>query len=161
MAGSSRFRPSSEHPAPSPASPPRSLLPQFAGYAEALAQNVCFTGCTGKGGSPGIAKDNDGKNRQLFGKNSPATTVKPPTKGISGTEYAANFADFLNANTENKPWFFWFGCHEPHRAFEHESGVKKGGKKLTNIDKVPRHWPDAPDVRRDLLDWESRPFPHP
>ena len=125
----------------------------FPSYAEALGKHGYFTGYTGKGWSPGIAKDTNGKNRQLLGKNFAGKSAKPPANGIASIDYAANFADFLAANDDSKPWLFWFGCQEPHRAYEFQSGVKKGGKKLSDIDKVPGYWPDTPEVRHDMLDY--------
>ena len=42
---------------------------------------------------------------------------------------------------------------EPHRPYEFGSGVAKGGKKLSDIDRVPAFWPDTETVRNDLLDY--------
>ncbi|MGB8168479.1 MAG: sulfatase-like hydrolase/transferase, partial [Chthoniobacteraceae bacterium] len=45
------------------------------------------------------------------------------------------------------------GAIEPHRDYEFGSGVAKGGKKLSDIDRVPGIWPDNETVRNDLLDY--------
>ena len=42
---------------------------------------------------------------------------------------------------------------EPHREYEFQSGVNKGGKKLSDIDRVPDYWPDHETVRHDMLDY--------
>jgi hypothetical protein len=48
---------------------------------------------------------------------------------------------------------FWYGSTEPHRGYEFQSGVKKGGKTLADIDRVPGYWPDVETVRHDMLDY--------
>jgi arylsulfatase A-like enzyme len=77
----------------------------------------------------------------------------PPTPEIGNSDYAANFNDFLQAAPADKPWAFWYGAIEPHRGYEFGSGVKKGGKKLTDIDHVPAYWPDNDVIRNDMLDY--------
>lgn len=75
----------------------------------------------------------------------------PPTHGIVKNNYAANFEDFLVKKPADKPFFFWFGCSEPHRRFEANSGIKQG----IDLDKitVPGFLPDAPEVRKDIADY--------
>lgn len=72
---------------------------------------------------------------------------------MSNNDYAANFKDFLSTTSKEKPWAFWYGGLEPHRGYEFGSGVAKGGKKLTDIPKVPGYWPDNDTVRNDMLDY--------
>ena len=50
-----------------------------------------------------------------------------------------------------EPFFFWIGFHEPHRAYEWNSGVRSG-KTLESVT-VPAYLPDTEIVRRDLLDY--------
>lgn len=128
---------------------------RFPTYVEALeARAGYFVGSTGKGWAPGVANDADGKRRDMVGKAYNKHKAKPPAAAISSNDYATNFADFLaDASESKKPWAFWFGCTEPHRAYEYEAGVKKGGKSLTEIDKVPAFWPDNEIVRNDMLDY--------
>ena len=106
-----------------------------------------------KGWGPGSAKDASGKPRQLTGRAFNARKAKPPTSEISNNDYAGNFSDFLAAAPTNQPWCFWYGAVEPHRGYEFGSGVAKGGKKLSDIDRVPGYWPDNDTVRNDLLDY--------
>ena len=126
---------------------------EFKSYPEVLMENGWHVGYVQKGWGPGIANDKHAKKRLLTGVAYNKQKCKPPAKGISGNDYAANFEDFLDDNKEGKPWCFWYGSVEPHRGYEYESGVKKGGKRLEDIDHVPGYWPDTPLVRNDMLDY--------
>jgi N-sulfoglucosamine sulfohydrolase len=80
--------------------------------------------------------------------------VKPETSypdGIADCDYAASFAEFLNSRDASKPFFFWMGISEPHRAYSEGVGERAG----LNDDqlKVPAFLPDVPLVRNDLLDY--------
>jgi len=127
--------------------------PEFKSYVEALGGNGYFVGMTAKGWAPGVATNAAGKPRALAGRPFNRRTAAPPTAGISGNDYAANFADFLDATPTNQPWCFWYGSVEPHRAYEYGSGAAKGGKKPGDLDRVPGYWPDNEVVRNDLLDY--------
>ncbi len=110
-------------------------------------------GITGKGWGPGIANDASGKPRLITGIGFNKRREDPPTTAISANDYAANFVDFLDAAPADTPWCFWFGAIEPHRGYEFQSGVNKGEKSLTEIDRVPAYWPDSDTVRHDMLDY--------
>jgi N-sulfoglucosamine sulfohydrolase len=127
--------------------------PEFKTFAEALGEHGYFIGMTAKGWAPGIATNGSGAIRQMAGQPFDERKASPPTKAISNNDYAANFADFLKATPQDKPWCFWYGSHEPHRRYEYGSGVAKGGKKLSDIDRVPGFWPDCEVVRNDMLDY--------
>ena len=109
-------------------------------------------GITGKGWSPGVAKDSLGNTRELTGTKWSQIKLKAPTKGISNIDYAANFKAFLENRPEGKPFCFWYGALEPHRGFEYGSGAK-AGKNTSQIDSVPAYWPDNETVRNDMLDY--------
>ncbi|UCD48790.1 MAG: sulfatase [Phycisphaerales bacterium] len=126
---------------------------KFKTYAEVLSEQGYHVGFTGKGWAPGVARTADGQPRHLAGKPYQARKLTPPTRAISNKDYAANFADFLAARPEDKPFCFWYGGHEPHRAYEFDSGRKKGGKQLDQVNRVPGQWPDNETVRADLLDY--------
>ena len=103
--------------------------PEFKSFQEALGEQGYFAGLTGKGWGPGIATNAAGELRQMAGK--PFDKKKlpaKPNKGISAADYAGNFNDFLDAAPKGQPWSFWYGGHEPHRAYVYGSGVAKGGK---------------------------------
>ena len=127
--------------------------PEFKGWGEVLAEKGWFVGHTQKGWGPGVATNALGKPRQMTGQPFNARKAKPSTSGIGNNDYAANFDDFLAAAPTNAPWCFWYGAIEPHRGYEFGSGVAKGGKKLSDIDRVPGFWPDNDTVRNDMLDY--------
>ena len=127
--------------------------PEFKSYPEALAENGYFVGMTAKGWSPGIANDADGNPRQLAGTPYNDRESEPPTEKISRTDYAANFEDFLDDVPDGKPWAFWYGAREPHRAYVYRSGAELGGKNPADIDEVYGFWPDNETVRHDMLDY--------
>ncbi|TDB62764.1 sulfatase family protein [Arundinibacter roseus] len=124
----------------------------FKTYPEVLHENGYFVGYTGKGYAPGKALKEDGSKRELLIKDFLALKTTPPTKEISNNNYAGNFGEFLKASGD-KPWAFWLGFTEPHRAYEYGSGVAKGGKKLTMVDRIPDYYPDSDTTRHDLLDY--------
>lgn len=126
---------------------------KFKTYAEALAEHGYFVGKTAKGWGPGVAIDAQGKRRELAGRPFNARKLKPPTRGISRTDYAGNFEEFLETAPEGKPWCFWYGALEPHRRYEYGSGAALGGKQPSDIDNVPDYWPDNEVVRNDMLDY--------
>ena len=126
---------------------------RFTTFMEALGNNGYDVGYTSKGWAPGVAVDSAGNARELTGKAFNARNSTPPTKEISGSDYAGNFEDFLNSKDPVKPFCFWYGSQEPHRKYQYGSGVNLGGKKFSDIDKVYKFWPDNDIVRNDLLDY--------
>ena len=129
------------------------FLAEFPTYAEVLSEHGYFVGMTVKGWSPGVAKDAQGQDRLMAGRPFNGHTLQPPTPHIAAADYAGNFGDFLAAVPHDTPWCFWYGSVEPHRAYEYGSGVAKGHKSLSDIDRVPGFWPDNETVRNDLLDY--------
>ena len=125
---------------------------KFKTFPEVLAEEGYLVGRTGKGWAPGVAQK-DGQPRDLIGKNFIEHKLEPPAKFISDNDYAANFEAFLTANNQNQPFFFWYGAIEPHRRYEYQAGINKGGKKLSDITEVPAFWPDIDSVRTDMLDY--------
>ncbi len=126
---------------------------KFKTYAETLVDNGYHVGYTAKGLAPVVALTKDGKRRPVLGKAYNQKKTTPPTKGISKIDYAANFTEFLNDNPNDEPFCFWYGGFEPHRGYEYGSGIKKGGKKLDDVDGVLDFWPDKESVRTDMLDY--------
>lgn len=124
-------------------------------FTEVLSESDYDVAFTGKGwapGNPGVNKE--GEERLLTGV--PYQSIKrvPPTPDMLPVDYVANFNEFLSTREDSKkPWFFWFGCREPHRRYEYGSGLKKGGFRLDQIDAIPQFWPDNEAVRTDLLDY--------
>lgn len=126
---------------------------KFKTYVETLTAHGYHTGYTAKGWAPGDPGEVDGKERQLTGIPYNEHTTTPPTTAINKNDYAANFEDFLKQKPDDQPFCFWYGSTEPHRTYAFGSGIEKGGKKLTDIDKVPTFWPDNDSVRTDMLDY--------
>jgi N-sulfoglucosamine sulfohydrolase len=126
---------------------------KFKTFPEVLRENGYATGLTGKGWGPGDPGMIDGQKRRLIGEEYNDIRSQSWTKHISNKDYAANFDAFLDKQEEGKPWFFWYGSHEPHNWFEYGTGVSIGNKKLTDIDSVPAYWPDNEIVRNDMLDY--------
>lgn len=122
-------------------------------WPEVLVEKGWHMGITGKGWGPGIANDAEGRPRRITGREFNQHKAPPPATGMGNNDYAANFSAFLDAAPEGAPWCFWYGCTEPHRGYEFQSGVKKGGKKLSDIGAVPAYWPDDDIVRHDMLDY--------
>jgi N-sulfoglucosamine sulfohydrolase len=122
-------------------------------WPEVLTEKGWHMGITGKGWGPGIANDAEGKPRKITGKPFDKRKAPTPTPEMGKTDYASNFTDFLDASPKEGPWCFWYGSTEPHRGYEYQSGVKKGGKKLSDIQEVPGYLPDDEIVRHDLLDY--------
>lgn len=119
---------------------------KFNTFTEALAKAGIHCGGAGKTWGPGEAKNAEGQNRNFglatFGKAQP-------------NEPGSAFETFLKAKPEDKPFFYWFGSHNPHRPYTLDAGLA-AGKKTTDIDRVPAYWPDNETVRRDMLDYATK-----
>jgi arylsulfatase A-like enzyme len=72
------------------------------------------------------------------------------TRNPAGPAYK-DFETFLRSVPEGKPFCFWFGSHDPHRAYVKGSGVKSG----LDPDKVfvPPYLPDTAETRSDICDY--------
>jgi arylsulfatase A-like enzyme len=123
---------------------------KFKSFCEVLAENTeYYTGYTGKGVAPVVTTP----GRELTGKSFDGNTTEPPGRGISNKDYSANFKDFLDTKPEGKPFFFWYGGHEPHRAYQFGIGIAQAGKSIDQIEAVPGFWPDNDTIRTDMLDY--------
>ncbi len=119
-------------------------------YPDLLEKAGYHVGFTGKGWGPGDFKGG-GFQRNPAGPAYQKYTARPPLEGMGGTDYARNFADFLEARKPGQPFCFWYGGHEPHRAYEEGSG-RRAGRKPAAVT-VPAYLPDTKVVRSDLLDY--------
>jgi arylsulfatase A-like enzyme len=108
------------------------LPAKFPVYPELLEKSGYAVGFSGKGWGPG--------NFQAGGR----------TRNPAGRNFK-NFADFLQAVPPGQPFCFWFGSHDPHRAYQKDSGVKSGMKPEEVF--VPPYLPDTTEVRNDILDY--------
>ena len=107
-------------------------------------------GYTGKPWAPGNWKVT-GWKRNPVGPEYNKEKLTPPTKDISNIDYFRNFVDFYNQKKAGKPFFFWFGAHEPHRTYKEGSGVSHGLDPMHVL--VPDFLPDTPIVRSDIDDY--------
>lgn len=127
---------------------------QYISVFEVLRDNGYEVGFTGKGCEPIDPGMINGKPRELTGKGYQEFKLKPPTTGISKTDYVANFKQFLTNKPKDKPFCFWFGSWEAHREYEYGSGLKNGLDPKT-INDIPLFLPDNDSVRNDLLDYAN------
>lgn len=127
--------------------------PKLKSWPEVLHERGWHMGYTGKGWGPGVANDAQAKPRAITGRRFDQRKTTPPAAAMGNLDYAANFVDFLDAAPQDSPWCFWYGSTEPHRDYEFQAGVRRGGKRLADIDRVPEYWPDNETVRHDMLDY--------
>lgn len=123
----------------------------FVVYPDLLETAGYTVGLTGKGWGPGDFKTLTGWTRNPAGPSFNTRKRKPETSAISENDYAGNFEEFLKSRDAGKPFCFWMGFTEPHRAYEKGSGLRLG-KKLEDV-VVPAYLPDTPGIRSDLLDY--------
>ena len=131
---------------------------RFKTFGESLGEHGYEVAHGGKTWGPGTYKE----GREMVGKSYESQRYKEKlAKGISKDHYANNFAQFMEERDPKKPFFYWFGCHEPHRTYEYGSGLKSG-KKCSDIERIPAYWPDTEEVRTDMLDYavEVEHFDH-
>jgi uncharacterized sulfatase len=119
-------------------------------WPETLERAGYTIGATGKLWGPGNWKV-DGWEHNPAGPSWDERKLTPPARHINDTDYAANFEDFLAERPKGRPFAFWYGATEPHRAFEAGIGLRSG-KRLEDVE-VPPFLPDTPEVRSDILDY--------
>src|ERR1043165_5178231 len=108
------------------------LPKKFPVYPDLLEKAGYAVGFSGKGWGPG--------NFQAGGRS--RNPAGPNFKG---------FAEFLKTVPADKPFCFWFGSRDPHRAYAKGSGLKSGMKLEEVV--VPPYLPDTEEVRSDILDY--------
>jgi len=126
-----------------------SFAKKYIGFQTQLERNGYHVGFTGKGWSPGNWQSS-GRDRNPAGPAYSSIKIEAP-QGIRNTDYAANFAAFLKEKPKDKPFSFWYGCSEPHRAFKKGIGMENGLDPAKV--KVPSFLPDTPEIRSDILDY--------
>jgi N-sulfoglucosamine sulfohydrolase len=122
---------------------------KYAVYPDLFVEAGYHVGYTGKAWGPGNFREG-GWEQNPAGKAWQSRKMNSPPS-ISNNDYAANFADFLEAKPEGQPFCFWFGASEPHRAYKKGIGLESG-KTLADAD-VPPFLPDTPEIRSDILDY--------
>ncbi|MBX6311919.1 MAG: sulfatase [Isosphaeraceae bacterium] len=119
-------------------------------YPDLLEAAGYHVGFTGKGWGPGDFRSG-GFRRNPAGPEYNRYKSRPPHRGISGDDYARNFIAFLEDRQPGQPFCFWFGGHEPHRAYEEGAG-RRAGKNPKDVT-LPAYYPDSDLIRDDLLDY--------
>ena len=115
-----------------------------------LADSGFYVGYTGKGWVPGDAAAL-GLTRYPIGSEHNDARNRFVAAGLNDQDYSANFRQFLKDRPDDAPFFFWFGCKEPHRVYENGIG-KRLGKKTRDV-RLPKFFPDHKIVRSDVLDY--------
>lgn len=139
-----------------------SWMKKYVPFVDLLDANGYSTGLTGKGVDPfQYARDeNDslwratnaaGIEHSTFRYENNTPEDERTAGGIGPVNYFENFKYFMENVKGDKPFFFWYGCNEPHRKYEQDSW-KRNNKSLENVD-VPGFFPDHEIVRGDMLDY--------
>ncbi|MEZ5353357.1 MAG: sulfatase [Bryobacteraceae bacterium] len=125
--------------------------PQYPLFTHKLEDAGYHVGFTGKPWAPGNWQAGGLKRHPNGREFNQRKMPTPPPPGIDTRDYAANFDDFLAARAAGQPFFFWFGCTEPHRVYDSGYG-RRLGKRIEDVE-VPGYWPDSEIVRNDILDY--------
>lgn len=137
-----------------------SWMKKYVPFVDVLERNGYHAGFTGKGVDPfqyaRNEKDSLWRKENAAGKGFNLIKYEDqfderPATGISNANYFANFMDFMTKREKGQPFFFWYGAHEPHRAYEKDSW-KRNEKQLADVT-VPDFLPDNEVVRGDMLDY--------
>ena len=86
-------------------------------YSDMLASEGYHVGFTGKGCGPTDWKA-AGRETNPAGAAYNRHFHRSGSKGISNTDYARNFKDFLEQRPQGAPFCFWYGDRDPHRVFQ-------------------------------------------
>jgi uncharacterized sulfatase len=124
---------------------------KFPVFTTALEASGYFIGFTGKPWNPGNFIDAGWKRNPVGPEYNRKEFTSVPTTGISKTDYASNFEEFLSEKPADQPFFFWYGSKEPHRDYEEGSGAKSGLD--INGVSVPSFLPNEALVKNDMLDY--------
>ena len=123
---------------------------KWAVFPDLLERAGYHVGYTGKGWGPGDYTAG-GFERNPAGPEYRKHTARPEFRAMSNNDYARNFEYFLESREADQPFCFWYGTHEPHRAFQDGAGAIRG-KRPQDVD-VPKFYPDDDTIRRDLADY--------
>jgi len=124
---------------------------KFTVFTDLLESAGYELGFTGKPWGPGNWQDAGWTRNPVGPEFNELTLESVPANGINSKDYYGNFVEFFNQKESGKPFFFWYGAHEPHRRYEDGSGISAGKK--TDEMVVPSFLPDAELVRSDIADY--------
>ena len=112
----------------------------------------------GRGENDYSKAGNGGGNFGSFSEN----VMKAMTEGTSidqakermFAQVRGNFESFMKTNTGSKPWCYWFGPTNVHRAWAKGSAKAIWGMNPDELKgKLPKFLPDVPEVREDFADY--------
>ena len=126
------------------------LDPQYPLVTHQFEDAGYHVGYVGKPWAPGDWQA-AGLTRHPNGKEYAKRLEPNPPLGIDTRDYAGNFTDFLNDCPNDAPFFFWFGCTEPHREYDEGIGQRSGLNPERIL--VPPYLPDSPETRSEMLDY--------
>lgn len=126
---------------------------KFEVYPSILEDNGYFSGYTGKGWAPGDWEKGGFSHNPAGPEYNDKCLNSPEGTKIRRKDYSANFEEFISEKSEDCPFCFWYGGHEPHRPYRKGEG-KRAGKSKEKVE-VPPYLPDNEIVREDLLDYAS------
>lgn len=118
-------------------------------FVDLLEEAGYKVGFTGKGWGPGDWLAGGRKKNPAGVEYNDVKLEETPPKGISDTDYAANFQRFLDERREGEPFYFWYGAHEPHLRYAEEGHSEE---EMATVE-VPGFLPDTPASRSMLLDY--------
>ena len=122
---------------------------QYQTFVDLLEGAGYKVGFTGKGWGPGDWLGG-GRDKNPAGvEYNEMKLKKKPKKGISDTDYAGNFERFMDERSDDEPFYFWYGAHEPHLPYA--EGMRSD-EDLARVE-VPGFLPDSADSRSMLLDY--------
>lgn len=139
-----------------------SWMKKYVPFVDLLDAGGYITGRTGKGVSPfqyarnandSLWRSNDaaGIAHSSINYQKGSSADERPAEYISNNNYFGNFRYFMDSVRDDKPFFFWYGAAEPHRAYEQDSW-KRTNKNPDDV-VVPGFLPDNDVIRGDLLDY--------
>lgn len=128
------------------------LPKRFPVYPALLANHGYVVGQTGKVWGPGTHPKNVGWPDELVPGSNYMDREIPTSQqneSLSVTDYAANFADFLEQRDSQKPFCFFAGTHEPHLAWDPDNHKRLKSEFGFDVDdvKVPEMVEDTPETR--------------
>lgn len=126
------------------------LKKKFPIYTRLLEEAGYVVGQTGKGLVP-ANQSFESTWKKPCGKVWTKLTEDKPPKGVANIDYAGGFVEFMKARDESKPFCFWYGGYEPHRAYGYGNGARSGMS--PDEAEVPPFFPDVEEVRNDVCDY--------
>lgn len=124
---------------------------EYGVFTDMLETQGYAIGYTGKPWGPGNWEIEGWQRNPVGPEYNELLLDEVPAKGINRRDYYGNFIQFMEKKDASKPFFFWYGCHEPHRVYEAGSGVK-AGKSIEYLE-LPAFLPDDSVTRNDVLDY--------